>query len=142
MTQLFDISSLAVNDTTVVDLTHPNGDPLLVPHPETGEKVQVSITIYGPGSKEFQRAQAKRNRAVVAAVRKGANKMKDDDQREIDATFLADCTASFNHFTYGEKPGYAGFKAFYMDPKIGMFAEQVNSALGKWENFYDKAEKN
>lgn len=132
MDNAFDISTLAVNDTGTVELETINGDPLM-----NGEK-QCSITVFSPGSSQYQRAQAKRNRAVVETVRKGSKKMSDSAQRDLDASFLADCTASFNHFTYKDLTGYDQYKEFYLDAKIGFLAEQVNRALGNWANFSKK----
>lgn len=131
---MFDISKLAVKETAVIELESPDGEPLLN---ENGEV--LSITVYGPGSKQFQRAQGKRNRAILEYVRKGGKKMKDEEQRELDAEFLADCTASFNGFVYKDLTGYEMFKAAYLDPSIGFIAEQVNKAIGDWANFTNKS---
>lgn len=131
---MFDISKLAVKETTVIELETPDGEPLL----DENGKV-LSVTVYGPGSKQFQRAQGKRNRAILEYVRKGGKKMKDDEQRELDAEFLADCTASFNGFVYKDLTGYDMFKAAYLDPSIGFIAEQVNKAIGDWANFTNKS---
>ena len=131
---MFDISKLAVKETAVIELESPDGEPLLN---ENGEV--LSVTVYGPGSKQFQRAQGKRNRAILEYVRKGGKKMKDEEQRELDAEFLADCTASFNGFVYKDLTGYDMFKAAYLDPSIGFIAEQVNKAIGDWANFTSKS---
>ena len=131
---MFDISKLAVKETAVIELESPDGEPLLN---ENGEV--LSVTVYGPGSRQFQRAQGKRNRAILEYVRKGGKKMKDEEQRELDAEFLADCTASFNGFVYKDLTGYEMFKAAYLDPSIGFIAEQVNKAIGDWANFTNKS---
>lgn len=131
---MFDISKLAVKETAVVELESPDGEPLTNDQGET-----LSVTVYGPGSKQFQRAQGKRNRAILEYVRKGGKKMKDEEQRELDAEFLADCTASFNGFVYKDLTGYDMFKAAYLDPAIGFIAEQVNKAIGDWANFTNKS---
>jgi len=131
---MFDISKLAVKETAVIELESPDGEPLLN---ENGEV--LSVTVYGPGSKQFQRAQGKRNRAILEYVRKGGKKMKDEEQRELDAEFLADCTASFNGFVYKDLTGYEMFKAAYLDPSIGFIAEQINKAIGDWANFTNKS---
>jgi hypothetical protein len=134
---LFDISKLAVKETAVVELESPDGEPLLNDSGET-----ISITVYGPGSKQFQKAQGVRNRAILEYVRKGGKKMKDDEQRELDAEFLASCTVSFNGFKYKEFTGYEMFKHAYLDPAIGFISEQVNKAIGDWANFTQGSPKN
>lgn len=127
---MFDISTLAANETAIIELSTPAGDPLTT---DAGEP--ITITVYGPGSKKFQRAQSVRNRAILEYVRKGGKKMKDDEQRELDADFLATCTVSFNGFGYKDLTGYEMFKAAYLDASIGFIADQVNKAIGDWANF-------
>lgn len=127
---MFDISNLAVNSTAIVDLESPDGEPLTNQDGET-----LTVTVYGPGSKQFQKASGVRNRAILEYVRKGGKKMKEDEQRELDADFLASCTVSFNGFGYKDLTGAEMFKQAYLDPAIGFIAEQVNKAIGDWSNF-------
>jgi hypothetical protein len=128
--KMFDISNLAVNSTATVELESPSGDPL------TNQDGEVlTVTVYGPGSKQFQKASGVRNRAILEYVRKGGKKMKEDEQRELDAEFLAACTVSFNGFGYKDLTGIEMFKAAYLDPAIGFISEQVNKAIGDWANF-------
>lgn len=133
---MFDISTLAVKETAVVDLESPDGERLL---DDAGNP--ITITVYGPGSRQYQKAQSVRNRAILEYVRKGGKKMKDDEQRELDADFLATCTASFNGFTYKDFTGYEMFKAAYLDASIGFIGEQVNKAIGDWANFTKAPDK-
>lgn len=132
----FDISKLAVAATSIVDLEDPSGEPLV-----NDEGEQISITVYGPGSKQYQKASGIRNRGILEYVRKGGKKMKDDEQRELDAEFLAACTVSFNNFTYKDLTGVEMFKAAYLDPSIGFIAEQINKAIGDWSNFTQGSSK-
>jgi hypothetical protein len=133
---MFDISKLAVNETTIIELETPDGEPLAN---DTGDP--LSITVYGPGSRPFQRAQGVRNRAVLEFVKKGGKKMKDGEQRELDAEFLAACTVSFNNFVYKDFTGTEMFKQAYMDAGIGFITEQVNKAIGDWANFTQPSAK-
>lgn len=128
--KMFDVSKLAVSATSIIELEDPNGEQLIN---DSGEV--ISVTVYGPGSKQFQKASGVRNRAVLDYIRKGGKKMKDDEQRELDAEFLASCTVSFNGFVYKDLTGSEMFKAAYLDPSIGFIAEQVNKAIGDWSNF-------
>ena len=132
----FDISSLAVNATATIELESTDGELLTNADGET-----LTVTIYGPGSKQYQKAQGVRNRAILDYVRKGNKKMKDDEQRELDAEFLAACTVSFNGFAYKELTGSEMFKAAYLDPAIGFIADQVNKSVGDWANFTKKPAK-
>jgi len=127
---MFDISNLAAKSTATIDLESPDGEPLLN---QDGEP--LSVTVYGPGSKQYQKASGVKNRAILEYVRKPSKKMKEDEQRELDAEFLAACTVSFNGFGYKDLTGVEMFKAAYMDPSIGFISEQVNKAIGDWSNF-------
>lgn len=133
---MFDISNLAVNSTAIVDLESPDGEPLTNADGEV-----LTVTVYGPGSKQFQKASGVRNRAILDYVRKGGKKMKEDEQRELDADFLAACTVSFNGFGYKDLTGAEMFKAAYLDPAIGFISEQVNKAIGDWANFTKQSQK-
>ena len=132
----FDISSLAVQDTAVIILENVDGEPLT-----NNDGDELSVTVYGPGSKPFQRAQGIRNRAILEHVRKGGKKMRDDEQRELDADFLASCTVSFNGFGYKDLTGVEMFKQAYLDPSIGFISEQVNKAINDWGNFTKGSDK-
>lgn len=133
----FDISGCAAADTADIELQRPDGEPM------TNHAGQVlSVTVYGPGSTKFLHAQGVRNRAILAFVRKGAasKRMADDDQRVLDAEFLAACTHSFNGFGYKNfPPGPEMFRAAYLDPKVGFIAEQINKGIGDWANFLPKS---
>jgi len=132
----FDISSLAVKDTTTITLESVDGEALT-----NSDGDELSVTIYGPGSKQYQKAQGVRNRAILEHVRKGGKKMRDDDQRELDADFLASCTVSFNGFGYKDLTGVEMFRQAYLDPSIGFIAEQVNKAINDWANFTKGSDK-
>lgn len=129
----FDISKASVSETTTVDLSGPDGEEL---HNDEGQR--LSITVYGPGSKVFQKAQNEKNRAILEQVRKGKKKMSSYAQRELDAEFLSEITVSFNGFAYRPdeyEPGPDMYKAAYLDYSIGYIADQVNSEAGDWANF-------
>lgn len=134
--KMFDISRLAVAATSIIELEDPNGESLVNDNGEI-----MSVTIYGPGSKQFQKASGIRNRAILDYVRKGGKKLKDDEQRELDADFLASCTVSFNGFGYKDLTGYEMFKHAYLDPSIGFVSEQINKAIGDWSNFTQASPK-
>jgi len=128
--KMFDISKLGVDPTAVINLDGPDGEPLL-----DDKDNRMSITVYGPGSKQFVKAQGIRNRAIMEFFKKGNKKMPDDAQRELDADFLAACTVSFNGFSYQSFTGVEMFRAAYLDASIGFIAEQVNKGVGDWVNF-------
>ena len=133
---MFDISTLAVKDTFVLELENSDGERLV---DEAGNP--RSITVYGLGSKQYQEAQAKRNLALLEFMKKGNKKGNSYEQRKLDAEFLATCTASFNNFAYKDFTGYEMFKAAYLDASIGFISDQVNKAIGDWANFTKESDK-
>lgn len=134
---MFDITKTGVEEQGTLQLTDANEAPLLGENNE-----QLSITMFGPGSKEFERAAAKRqNRLVDRLKRKGKSDMSPEEQRAEQAEFLASVTVSFNGFGYppaGDATGRELFRALYMDPKLGFITDQANRFVGDWGNFTGK----
>lgn len=135
----FDITSTAVDETAVLDLNDANDAALL-----GDDGKQVSITLYGPGSETFARAEAKRqNRLVDRLKRKGKADMSPEEQRAEQAEFLSAITVSFNGFAYppaGEATGKDLFRALYKDRKLGFITDQVQRFVGDWGNFTGSSE--
>ena len=96
----------------------------------------IAVNLYGPGSKQYARAQAQQqNRMVDKLKRKGKTDQTADQKAEEAAEFLSGCTAGFENLEYDQLQGEALAKAVYMDPSIGFIAEQVGKHLGDWGNF-------
>jgi hypothetical protein len=138
---MFDITSTAVEETAVLELTDANEAPLI------GEdKKQLSITLYGPGSEPFARAEAKRqNKLLERLKRKGNANLGPEEQRAEQAEFLASITVSFNGFSYppaGDAEGKDLFRALYSDRKVGFITDQVQKFVGDWGNFMASSASN
>jgi hypothetical protein len=141
---MLDITTKKVAETATLDLLDADESPLI------GEGgVQCSVTVYGPGSAEYAKAEAKKNNKVMDRLkRKGKADATPEEQRAQQADFLADITASFNGFTYPsadpDKPleGRALFRAAYMDRGVGFIADQVQAFVGDWGNFSRKSATN
>lgn len=131
---MFDITKKAAIETKTVLLTEGDESPLL---DEKGN--QLSITVYGPGSKAYQAAQAKRtNRALDRLKKKGKIDQTAEDAARENAEFLAACTISFNGFSYPTDPKSEGFDMFlaaYQDGRLGYIRDQVGAFVGDWANF-------
>jgi hypothetical protein len=117
MSELFDVADIEVTDTFDVTINDPKtGEPILVGgteivDPETGEKRLVggdpiTVTVYGPGSKQFKAAQAAQSNRNMKRLRaRGGNSETTADEEAADtASFLSACTVSFNNFTYRGLP--------------------------------------
>lgn len=128
-----DIRKHAVAATSVLHLRDA-ADELMYAD-EKKEKPQT-VTLYGPGSKEFAQAQARnQNRLIEKLRKKGKPSQTAEDKTAESADFLADCTVSMSNIEYDKLTGAELHKAVYSDVSIGFIAEQVGKYLGEWSNF-------
>lgn len=134
----FDISKKKSLETATMDLKDGDDAQMF-----DDKGVKLSITLYGPGSKEYQRAQAKRQNKIVEKLRrKGKVDSTADESAAETADYLASCTVSFNGFTYEKLEGAEMFKACYADPQLGYIRDQVAEFIGDWANFTPGSGKN
>lgn len=124
----FDLAAFEAVEIGVLDVLNPKDEPLL----HNGQPVRIHL--YGPGSAQHVRAQAKADAAAqqrtFAALRGKVNKTAVDDQREDTIVKLAACTARLENFPI---PG--GAEALYRNPKLGYITAQVTKFLDDWGNF-------
>ena len=131
---MFDITKLAATETSIVELVGGDDAPL---YDDKGQR--LSITVYGPGTKVYQRAQARQQNLLVDKIKKrGKMDQSGEEKLAEQAVFLAACTVSFNGFTYPPADGLEGqelFRKAYADPSIGFIATQVAAHINDWANF-------
>lgn len=132
-----DIRKFAVEETGVIHL-RDGADELM--YADEAKKKPITITVYGPGSKQFAAAQARQSNRAMELIRKKRNVNRSaDDVKADDAEFLASCTKEFGNISYDKLEGEALFKAVYSDPTLGFITDQVNKYLGDWANFTKSA---
>lgn len=132
---MFEITTLAAKDTFVLELLNANDEPL-----KDAEGKPLSVTVYGPGSKAYTKAQAARTQRMLDRMaKKGKVKLNAQEQTEENAEFLAACTDSFNGWQYKGAADAAAIEAAYKDPTIGFIADQVGKAIGDWANFMNSS---
>lgn len=133
-----DIKQFAVDETGVVELLDANDEPLVG---DDGQR--MTITVYGPGSKTFARAQAAQgNRMLDRLKRKGKADLSADERAKEQAEHLAALTKEFSpNIEYDGLTGEALHKAVYSDVSIGFIAEQVAKHLSDWSNFRAGSQK-
>ena len=131
---MFDITTLAATDTSTLELVGGDDAPLF---DEKGKR--LSITVYGPGSKVYQRAQARQQNLIMDKLKKRGRMDQSAEEKALEqAEFLAACTVSFNGFAYPPADGLEGqelFRKAYADPSIGFIAAQVAAHINDWANF-------
>ncbi|MBK6492938.1 MAG: hypothetical protein IPF97_14915 [Sphingomonadales bacterium] len=131
---MFDITQLSANETSTVELVGGDDEPL---YDDKGAR--LSITVYGPGTKVYQRAQARQQNLIMDKLKKRGRMDQSAEEKALEqAEFLAACTVSFNGFAYPPAKGLEGaayFRKAYEDPTIGFIAAQVGAHIGDWANF-------
>lgn len=131
---MFDLDKIAATETAELQLRN-GADELLFD--DAGKP--ITITVYGPGSKPYQDAQAKaQNRAIERLKKKGKLDQSAEEKAQEQAEMLAACTVSFNGFGGPEKSGTTSqteFMKVYADPKLGFIAQQVQAHIGDWAHF-------
>ncbi len=131
---MFDITTLAATETSIVELVGGDDAPL---HDDKGNR--LSITVYGPGTKVYQRAQQRQQNQLMDKIKKrGKMDQSAEEKLTEQAEFLAACTVSFNGFAYPPAEGLEGqelFRKAYADPSIGFIAAQVSNHINDWANF-------
>ncbi len=123
----FDLSQYEAADTAVLDVLNQKEEPLL------GAGGQpVTIEMYGPGSAQYAKAQAKIDSAsqtrAFAAIRGKVTKDAAEENRKLQAEKLAACTKQINNFPV-DPP------ALYGNAKLGYITNQAAKFLEDWGNF-------
>ena len=131
---MFDITTLAATETSIVELVGGDDTPL---YDDKGKR--LTITVYGPGTKVYQRAQQRQQNQLMDKIKKrGKMDQTAEEKLAEQADFLAACTVSFNGFAYPPADGIEGqelFRKAYADPSIGFIAAQVAAHINDWANF-------
>lgn len=128
-----DIRKHAVSETATLHLRDA-AEELMYADDEC--KKPCRVVVYGPGSKQYARAQAAQSNRLIERMRKkGKADQTAEDAAKEKAEFLAACTASFENIEYDQLQGQDLFKAVYADHSVGFIADQVAKHLGEWGNF-------
>jgi len=127
-----DVRQFAVEESGVVELRDAADEPMVG---EDGKP--MTITLYGPGSKPYAKAQAaQQNRMIDKLKRKGKADQTAEEKAREQAEFLAGCTKAFSsNIEMDGLKDEALFRAVYAETSIGFIAEQVGRYLGEWGNF-------
>lgn len=129
---MFSLDSLALKDTTQLQLRHPVSDEPLF----DGDKI-VGIELYGTSSKQYRNAiTAMQNRQL----RRGKKQVNAETLKEESVSLLVACSASGVNLTYQDAAldNEDAFRALYSDPKFSWVKDQVDAALGDPSNFLDQ----
>lgn len=143
----FDITKRSAAETAQIELENGAGAPLL-----DDEGNRLKATICGPGSKQWQQADAERNRKRTSRIEKGRGKLTAamEAGKEDETEFLVAITVSFDGWEYpapkpdnwqegDEEPKWPTkaemFRAAYNDDTIGYIRDQLHKEGSSWEAF-------
>ena len=132
---MFNLDSLALKDTTELQLRHPVSDELLFAD-EAGTK-PVSIVLFGTSSKQYRNAiTAMQNRQL----KRGKKQVSAEVLREESVSLLVACSSKALNFTYKDSAvnDDEAFRTLYSDPAYSWLKDQVDSALGDVSNFLEQ----
>lgn len=127
-----DIKKLKAADTAKIHIKDGNGEFLY-----DGDK-PVTITIYGPGSKQFGVVESRQSARAIKRMQDNDGKITaapHEDRLRETAEDLAAITIAMEGLEDGDKQGQDLFEAIYSDPQLGYIARQVSKAVADWSNF-------
>lgn len=135
----FDITQKRALETARIELVTGDGAPLL-----DNDGNVLAVTVYGPGSKRWNQADADRTRKRTARIEKSRGKITAalDHAKEDEVDFLVAVTISFDGWVYPhpvegqEWPTKADMiRAAYEDNALGFIRDHVHTQVNSWEAF-------
>lgn len=141
------IKSRAAADTATIDLLDGQGEPLMTDAADGAEPQPVTVTLYGPGSKQHAAAVAASQARAIKFKRDNKGREPTPEERTAEqARLLADVTVGFGNLTYADDSGreLEGRElslAVYGDTTLGFIAERVNRASVDWSVFTKPSSK-
>ncbi len=130
---MLDITTKRVSE--VADLPVKNADGIAM---FDDQQKPVTATVFGPGTKVWTVADAKRRRKAVKRMRenKGKSEAVIDAEGEDAIEFLCEITKRFNNLSYPDVQGDAEtVRAVYSDPLLGFIRDHMEADTRSWENF-------
>lgn len=127
-----------VSDVSDLPVKKADGSPLL----DENNK-PVTATVFGPGTKIWQVANATMQRKSIKRTREANGKWEAsvDHSDEDEIEFLCAITKRFNGL---EVPGVQGDKetvrAVYSEPLLGFIRDHMKADTKNWENFMKAAQ--
>ncbi len=123
----FDISSLSIQESTVVHLLHPDTEEKL--YADKDEKEPITITVASTASRQYRKAvAAMQNRRI----QRGNKKETAERQKEEGIELLTACCISSENLKYkgDDVKTEADFRALLSDDGLSWVKSQVDEALG------------
>ncbi|WP_395391556.1 hypothetical protein WBP07_12885 [Novosphingobium sp. BL-8A] len=128
------ITNLRVADISDLPVKNADGSPLR--DPDTG--APITATVFGPGTKIWQAANATKQRKAVKRSREANGKFEAalDFKEEDTIEFLCAVTKRFNGIEIdGAHTDQETVRAVYSDPLLGFIRDHMDTDVSNWENF-------
>ncbi|WP_299082829.1 hypothetical protein [uncultured Paraglaciecola sp.] len=127
-----DFSQYFLEETSVLDLDLPNGDPM-----KYCDK-QVRVHLFGPATDQYEKAsQSLQREATKRAMNSvGTKNRKTKEDADSDIRFLLAITDRFENFPY---PG--GAEAIFRELKLKYIQDQIKEHLAELGNFFGGTKK-
>ncbi len=128
----FDIADLAIQDSTVLHLTHPATDEKLYADKERTKA--ITITLGSTSSRAYRQAvNAMQNRAL----KRGNKKVTAEQNKEEGIELLTAVCLGSENLVFNGKPvkSESDFRAILSDDKFSWVKQQVDEALGDVDRF-------
>lgn len=141
------IKTRAAAETATIELLDGQGEPLMTEAADGAEPEPVTVTLYGPGSKQHAAAVAASQARAVQFKRDNKGREPTAEQRVAEqAKLLADVTVGFGNLTYTDDAGreLEGRElalAVYGDTTLGFITDRVNRASVDWSVFTKPSSK-
>ena len=122
-----------VADVSDLPVKNPDGSPMV---DDAGNP--VTATVFGPGTKVWQVADAARRRKAVKRTREANGKFEAafDNEDEDTVEFLCTITKRFNNLEYPDVQGdKETVRAVFTEPLLGFIRDHMEADTKSWENF-------
>lgn len=131
----FDISTLALSDSTVLQLLHPVTDEKLFADAE--ETQPVTVTVASTASRAYRSAvSAMHNRTL----KRGKKQLTAEQQKEEGISLLAAVCQNSENLSYKGNPvkSESDFHELLSDDSLSWIKQQIDACLGDTEAFIQK----
>lgn len=128
------ILSKRVADVSDLPIKEADGSPML----DDVTKAPVTATVFGPGTKIWQVADATRRRKAMKRSREAGGKFEAvlDNEEEDTIEFLCAITKRFNNLEFPDVHGdRETVRAVYSEPLLGFIRDHMEADTKNWENF-------
>jgi hypothetical protein len=133
---MFDLNTLALKDTLVLELLHPVTDEPLTVKAADGSESPVTVTLWGTSSKQYRTAiNAMQNRAMKRDQTK--KKATPEELRKEGIELLTACSQTSANLALDGTPvtDEDTFRKLYGDARFTWLKDQVDTALANVSNF-------